>query len=249
MKQTRQRIAAGWAAFGQAFDRRNLAERWLFCGLALALTWLLFDALWLGALQAALRTERTQISQAQSTLAELATQRQVAELLLGHDPDLSLKARQSQLNRDLVASEGRWAGSRLSLLGADQAIPLLADLLQRVPALEKLEWTMLPPQAAGPSLPPATSTANATSPATPTTASPVPVDGGSPLLWRQTVRLRVRGSYRDVAQYVRLLEDLPYRLRCEQVLLSANSDPTMPHRVTATLLISTLSFEERWLAF
>ena len=242
------RLWAAWRALAQGLDQRAAGERVVLCALVLGVVWLVLDGLWLGALQTAIRTEKSRLSQTQTQWAEVSTQQQVLALLQHHDPDQAMKSRLAQLKSEWDTSDARWAQARLKLLSPEQSIPMLADLLQTLPALEKLEWTVLPVQAAGPGADAVAVAAEAPAPATATTGTPTTA-APRPLLWRQSVRLRVRGSYADVARYVRLLEALPYRIQCDKLLLSTPVDPAAPHRVTATLLISTLSFEDRWLAF
>ncbi|MDD0840749.1 hypothetical protein PSQ40_19390 [Curvibacter sp. HBC61] len=248
MTQTVTRLSIAWRRLTQRLEQRAAGERVVLCALVLAVVWLLLDALWLGGLQTSVRAERSRLSQAQTQLAEVKARQQVLDLLLHHDPDQAMRSRQAQLKSEWDASDARWGAARQSLLPPEQSVRLMADLLQTLPALEKLEWTVLHVQAAGPGSGAVASVAEPPAPASVTNGTPT-LAAPQPLLWRQSVRLRVRGSYPDVARYVRLLEDLPYRVQCDKLLLSTPVDPAAPHRVTATLLISTLSFEDRWLAF
>jgi MSHA biogenesis protein MshJ len=247
MKTRMQTLRVAWRRWCVHVDARPWAERVLALVLGLVLIGLALEWAWLGAVRSTTQAERLRIQTAQDQLQAMKQQTQAQQLLLQHDPDQALKARQAGLQAAWQASNARWAETQLPLSSPEQALALLAALLQKVPTLDKLELQVLPVQPADLGATPAAEMP--VPPATPAAqVSPAAVRP-APLLWRQGLRLQVRGSYRDVVQYLQLLEQLPLRLHCQSVQLTSPAPTAGLRRVTATLEISTLSFDDRWLAF
>ena len=236
-----------WRALRRRFEQRAERERLLMIGVALALSLMLADRLWLSPALA-----RFKLARAQQTTAQAALDALRANLLALQNLD-SAQARQQQAELASWRQRVRAGDATLrrhedTLVGPDQMVSLLEQLLARqgqvrVRAMRSLgRVDLLNPGAPGaaaalaPDKAPGSATAAGAAAAT-TAASAVPT------LYRHGVELVLEGGFADLLQYLRAMEALPQRVLWGSVSLKVEQHP----KSVLTLRVYTISRDRHWL--
>lgn len=232
---TPPRTLADWRSLLQQaaaqFDARSRRERVLMLGAAVALAFMLADALWLTPALRRFQAARLAETQATTTLESL---RADGERLRAQS-SAEAQARQAELAswRERVrAGDARLREHQAALVPPDQMVALLEQMISghavRVRSLQTLARTdLLADPAANPGATPA-------APAAP---------GTQPSLYRHGVELTLEGSYADLVAWLRAVEALPQRLLWGGVQFKVEQYP----KATLTLRLYTLSLEHQWL--
>lgn len=219
------------ARLRRGFDARNRRERMLLIGAAVAVIWMLSDALWVSPSLAAWKAAGEREAQARTTLAALqdaVTQRAVA----ARDAERRQREALDDLRQRVARGEERLRAAGATLVGARDMVPVLDRLLERTGGLRMLSMQTL---AAVPVTP-----AGSVAPAAAAASAPVEPAG---TLYRHGVELTVEGRYTDLLAYVRAIESLPQRVLWGGLELKVERHPA----VQLTLRLYTLSPDREWL--
>ena len=251
---------AGVQALCRRIDALSLRERAMVLLAALVLIGFIGDALWLAPQRARLALAQREAAEVRALLAK--HDRQLAELRVqgGRDPDEVPRLRLQQLTAELAAFNAQFARLERSLVAPARMAPLLEQVLKRTAGVTVVQVQSLPVRvlsardgaavagdAAGgtPASVPESGAGTAGS-----TDGPAPVaaaraaEAGGTALYRHGVELTVRGSYRDLLQYVQNVEQLPVRVQFGKAVLDASRWPEVDLRLT----VYTLSMDRSWLA-
>ena len=232
----------GWRTLQRRFDRRAERERLLMIGVALALTLMLADRLWLSPALATFKLARTQQATAHTALVTLR-----ADTLSLKNLDTT-QARQQQADLATWRQRVRDGDNLLrrheqTLVGSDRMVGLLEQLLARqgqvrVRAMRSLgRADLLNLSTAGvPTLP---DKAVGALPA----AGAAAADPAAPSLYRHGVELVLEGGFADLLQYLRAVESLPQRVLWGSVSLKVEQHP----KSVLTLRVYTISRDRHWL--
>ncbi len=223
------------------FDARALRERQLLVSAVLVLALMLLDQAWLSPAYKAWRGARAEQRQARQALDDLQAQAQQnqavgqARLVQERDELANWRARVRQGDDALHAYAD-------SLIGPDQMLPLLAQLLARhgqlrLRSMQSLGRTDLLATAAG------GTNGVAVAAALPEAAASAPPPLHGTTLYRHGVELSIEGGYADLLSYLLALEALPQRLLWGSVRLKVEQHP----RAVLTLRLYTVSRERHFL--
>ncbi|MFN2645415.1 MAG: hypothetical protein ABR570_10520 [Burkholderiales bacterium] len=203
-------------------DALGLRERVLiFFVLALALV-IIANALAIGPLRAKQRRLATEMAQAQKDLAGLQTQLDTLVRGTQYDPDAANRERRTQLREDLRALNLRIADQQRRFTPPERMRRLLAELLERHRGLVLVDLRTLP--------------------VAPATRAPVGLTSTS--MYRHGLELTVRGTYGELYDYLRSLENLPNQLYWARAELAVTTHPLITLKIT----VHTVSFDRAWLA-
>lgn len=244
---TPPRTLADWRGLLQhaatQFDARSRRERVLMGAAAVALAFMLADALWLTPALRQFQAARQAERQATTALESL---RADGERLRAQST-AEAQARQAELAtwRERVrAADARLREHQAALVAPDQMVGLLEQMIAghavRVRALQTLPRTdLLADPASAPGATPPAPSAPATQPSPSAPGTP----GAQPSLYRHGVELTLEGSYADLVAWLRAVEALPQRLLWGGVQFKVEQYP----KATLTLRLHTLSLEHQWL--
>lgn len=215
---------------GAHIDAMSLRERTiLFVSLLVAL-FLLADQV----LFPTLRNQQKQLEkQTSDQLSQLNTiNDQIARIVLENteDPDVLLRARLAELNKQYAELEISSADIIRGLVSPREMTRLMHTMLRENSALQLVKAENLTPEA----IPLAEG------------AKPVAQgEGGAtgPAVYRHGLRLQVKGRYADVVRYLYTLERLNWRVMWGEVKLESAHYPT----TIATLTVYTLSLDKAWI--
>lgn len=217
-------------AFGERIDALNLRERALvFAGvlgvlLVLAINFL-FPSLQVEQkkLESELKVKREQTRLLYAQLEGMVTTAQ-------RDTEAETRARIAELKAKLRAIEGPAAPGAQQLVTPREMVRLVREVLARNQALRLVRLENLP----------ATALVETTA-TTPGAAASLDAIGGQ--IYRHGLRIKVRGSYRDIARYVQVLESLPWRVFWGEMHLETQRYPVSE----LTLVVYTLSPDPEWI--
>jgi len=216
-------------AFGERIDALNLRERALvFAGVLGVLLVLATNFLFpsLQAEQKRLESElKVKREQARTLYAQMEGMAKTAQ----RDTEAETRARIAELKAKLRAIEGPAAPGAQQLVTPREMVRLVREVLARDQALRLVRLENLPP------------TAMVQAAATPGEAASLDAIGGQ--IYRHGLRIKVRGSYRDIARYVQALESLPWRVFWGEMRLETQRYPVSE----LTVVVYTLSPNPEWI--
>lgn len=216
-------------AFGERIDALNLRERALvFAGvlgvLLVFATNFLFPSL--QAQQKQLESElKVKREQTRALYAQMEGMAKTAQ----RDTEAETRARIAELKAKLRAIEGPAAPGAQQLVTPREMVRLVREVLARNRALQLVRLENLP------------ATAMVQTAATPGEPASLHAIGGQ--IYRHGLRIKVRGSYRDIARYVQALESLPWRVFWGEMQLETQRYPVSE----LTLVVYTLSPNPEWI--
>jgi len=217
-------------AFGERIDALNLRERALvFAGVLGVLLVLATNFLFpsLQAEQKRLESElKVKREQARTLYAQMEGMAKTAQ----RDTEAETRARIAELKAKLRAIEGPAAPGAQQLVTPREMVRLVREVLTRNQALQLVRLENLPATAMV-----------RTAAATPGEAASLDAMGGQ--IYRHGLRIKVRGSYRDIARYVQALESLPWRVFWGEMQLETQRHPVSE----LTLVVYTLSPNPEWI--
>lgn len=163
------------------------------------------------------------------------------------------RAKLLALREELAQSREAMAQLRAGLVPADSMADVLGGLLRSHRGVQLAEVMNLPVVALGtqPTLatkPAETNTKakpaqNKTAAQTaPTPAAETQFEVAGPRLYKHPMRIILRGRYLEIARYLAAVEELPWRVYFDGLILEVDSYPT----VEATIELHTLSEDEAW---
>lgn len=207
-------------------DALTLRERLLVLAAAVMVIGGLWEALLAGPLETREQAASLQIEAARERLEQLdAAMAVAAEGIGGGITDQFERAR--ALRRQVEAGAESMRVFTSDLIDPAQMRFVLEDLIRRQGTLELLRARNLPVR---PLIEPETS-ADATA------------EREDPVLYRHGMILELRGSYLDCLEYLRAVEQLPWRIHWAGLRVQAEEHPR--NRITLELL--TLSLDEDWI--
>lgn len=216
-----------WLLLADRFDALQPRERViLFVG---------FLAIVLGAFyvlvfdSASLRYQRASKSLEQNDKMLVALRQQALTLtqLTGAAPDVEAQKRIADLRASNAALRERLSGANVPLVSPDKMRAVLQDLIAAQKALQLVSMRSLPTEDLL-----ADTSGNQSAPA-----------AGGPSLYRQGLELTVQGTYRDLAEYLRHVEALPWKVQIDTVSLQTETYPLSRLKI----VLRTLSLERSWI--
>lgn len=214
---------------GERIDERSLRERAL---IFLALV----GAIYVGASQflfTPLQREQTRLEQdlknkrAQAALFDEKIQTYLAR---GGVTEVERRERLEQLQGQLRALDGSGRADK-RLVPPKEMAKLVAQMLRSNARLQLRRIESLPPEV----LQESAMGKNAEAKLKTATASEA--------IYKHGMRVEFEGEYRDIVNYLRALENMPWRMYWGEIALDAKQHP----RASVTLVIYTLSLQEGWI--
>jgi MSHA biogenesis protein MshJ len=207
--------------YAERIDAATLRQRLLVFLAAAAVLLLLGNALLLQPQRAKQKRLAAETAQYQKNLAAL--QAQVGRMVgaEGADQDAGLRKRQAVLRAELSQLNSRIAGEERRFTAPERMRAVLEEMLARNKKLTLVDLRTLP-----------------VVPIAPQQAPGVPAG-----MFRHGMELTVRGTYEELYEYLRMLEDLPSQLYWARAELSVTQHPLLTLKVT----VHTISFDRAWL--
>lgn len=240
---------SGMARLEQRFDDLQPRERVLASLAAGVLLALFTYLLWV---EPAAKAAAEQQAQIESLAPQVAAEREALTRVneeLARDPEAARRLLLEQLRSEAAVIDAAVRADQASLIPPARMPGVLRDLLGRDPRLrvlgvearapDVLRWT--PALAGAEPVAPAAVAPSATSSATPAAAAAPVAD--LPALYRHRVVLRFEADFAATLDYVRAVEDLPLRVRLDDLEVDASRWP----RLVITLQVETLGLEEGWI--
>ncbi|TMD50792.1 MAG: type II secretion system protein M [Betaproteobacteria bacterium] len=219
MKAQLERLAA-------RFNALAIRERALIFGSVLVAVLALF---YLMALEPSLVQKRRlagQLADAQKSVQTLLSLKTPAE-----DPLAQRRAERDALRRQLADVDKTMAQIQRGLVPPERTAKLLEDMLRRSRGLQLVSLRTLPVKRFD-----AASGASAESNA---------AQDAERQLYQHTFEMTVHGSYVELYEYLRMVEQLPWRLFWSRISVAVNTDQQL--RLVVTLTVQTLSVSKAWL--
>lgn len=219
MKAQLERLAA-------RFNALAIRERALIFGSVLVAVLALF---YLMALEPSLVQKRRlagQLADAQKSVQTLLSLKTPAE-----DPLAQRRAERDALRRQLADVDKTMAQIQRGLVPPERTAKLLEDVLRRSRGLQLVSLRTLPVKRFD-----AASGASAESNA---------AQDAERQLYQHTFEMTVHGSYVELYEYLRMVEQLPWRLFWSRISVAVNTDQQL--RLVVTLTVQTLSVSKAWL--
>ena len=219
MKAQLERLAA-------RFNALAIRERALIFGSVLVAVLALF---YLMALEPSLVQKRRlagQLADAQKSVQTLLSLKTPAE-----DPLAQRRAERDALRRQLADVDKTMAQIQRGLVPPERTAKLLEDMLRRSRGLQLVSLRTLPVKRFD-----AASGASAESNA---------AQDAERQLYQHTFEITVHGSYVELYEYLRMVEQLPWRLFWSRISVAVNTDQQL--RLVVTLTVQTLSVSKAWL--
>jgi len=219
MKAQLERLAA-------RFNALAIRERALIFGSVLVAVLALF---YLMALEPSLVQKRRlagQLADAQKSVQTLLSLKTPAE-----DPLAQRRAERDALRRQLADVDKTMAQIQRGLVPPERTAKLLEDVLRRSRGLQLVSLRTLPVKRFDP-----VGGAGAESNAAP---------DAERQLYQHTFEMTVHGSYVELYEYLRMVEQLPWRLFWSRISVAVNTDQQL--RLVVTLTVQTLSVSKAWL--
>lgn len=175
---------------------------------------------------------RKQMEQQKTEIAALHTRAQPTPRQ--SDPDAANRARGDELKRQLDTLDETLKAMQRDLVPADRMNPLLREMLTRDGGLQLIALRTLPvaPLVARPEKAGAAAT-----------APPAKSDMREINVYKHGMEITLQGSYASLHDYLKRLEQSPWRMFWWRGHLAADEDA----RLTMTVTIHTLSLDKAWL--
>lgn len=226
-------VTKRWQALGKRFDAQSPRERGLIAAaLVGGVLFLGFSLLVDPALSRARLAER-QIAQTGNELSTVQAQLQALQAQLLVDPDAGRRSEIEALKKDAAAADAAIRQIQSGLVPPEEMNALLERLLAKNVGLRLLSLKSLPPVNL------AESAAESQRGNDKTAAAAV-----GPGLFKHGVEMKLEGSFADVHNWLRQLEEAPQKVLWGDVRYTVGEYP----RAQVTLTVYTLSLERSWLA-
>ena len=225
-------------ALAQRIDALKLNERVLMLGAAVLVTAYFWDKAFLQPLDAKrlhLVTE-TQIASEALQKIDQAAAEWVASASI--DPDAEARARLEALGKDLALARGTVEAKAGRMVPPEQMPEVLKSVLSRFHELEFVSLEGLKVEQVAVAPPAAADSAPATKKA-PDAAAQSARYG----VYRHGIRVRFKGSYPAVTEYLKALETLPFGFYWDSVELETRKYP----EIDGSLVVYTVSLGAGWI--
>ena len=219
-----------WQLVAERFNGFSKRERAILLLAVLAVIYLVWALFFLNPVSDRIASLTGQQLTAEKRLAELQAQAQVFGQTAGQDPFAGKKRQIDQLRERLTALDQELQTLQVGLVPVDMLPQVLHDVLARTGSVELLGMQTLPVERLA-------ITESDEQPEAGETAERAPqqVD-----VYRHAVEVQVRGGYFAVADYLRALEQLPWRFYWDRLDYQVDRYP----QAVATLEVYTLSAGE-----
>ena len=218
-------------AFGERIDALNLRERALVFAGVLGVLLVLATNFLFPSLQAEQKRLESELKVKREQTRALYAQIEGMAKTAQRDTEAETRARIAELKTKLRAIEGPAAPGAQQLVTPREMVRLVREVLARNQALRLVRLENLP----------ATAMVQTAAAATPGAVASLDAIGGQ--IYRHGLRIKVRGSYRDIARYVQVLESLPWRVFWGEMQLETQRYPVSE----LTLVVYTLSPNPEWI--
>ena len=209
------------AHYAERIDAATLRQRLLVFVAAAAVLLFLANALLLQPQRVKQRRLAAETAQSQKNLADLQAQLGRMVSSDANDPDAALRRRQAALRVELARLNSRITGEERRFTAPERMRAVLEEMLARNTRLTLVDLRTLP-----------------VVPIAPQAAAGAPAG-----MFRHGLELTVRGTYAELYDYLRLLEDLPSQLYWARAELTVSEHPLL----TLKLTVHTISFDRAWL--
>lgn len=226
-------IKARWQALGKRFDAQSSRERGLIAAAAVGGVLLLGFSLLVDPALSRARIAERQIAQTNSELAAIQSQLQVLRTQLQVDPDAGRRSEIEGLKKDAADADAAIRKIQSGLVPPEEMNALLERLLAKNAGLRLLSLKSLSPVNLAESV--------AESMRGNDRAAPAAIGAG---LFKHGVELKLEGSYSEVHDWLRQLEEAPQKVLWGDVRYVVGDYP----RAQVTLTVYTLSLDRSWLA-
>ncbi len=218
------RLKTRFSEWDERFRARELRERVMLAGMAVALTFFVIDT----ALTRPIQRERNRVSlgmeRARADLKRLRQEEAVLTNTTHSEAEKQVKAELDQLERQLREIESRMGAQIADLVPPTKIVSVLEELLSEDRHLKLISLRSQPPIRIG-------------------EGTPVATAGDTPGLYRHGIRIEIEGDFRSTVDYLRRLEGSEWHLLWDRFEYRVDSFPTA--RVTIDL--HTLSDREGWI--
>ena len=222
-----------WQALGKRFDAQSPRERALIAAALVGGVLLLGFSLLVDPALSRARIAERQIAQSNSEVVAIQAQLQVLRTQLQVDPDAGRRSEIESLKKDAAAADAAIRQIQSGLVPPEEMNALLERLLARNSGLRLLSLKSLPPVNLAESVAESLRGAEKTAPAS-----------IGPGLFRHGVEMKLEGTYAEVLNWLRLLEEAPQKVLWGDVRYVVIEYP----RAQVTLTVFTLSLDRSWLA-
>ena len=219
MKAQFERLAA-------RFDALAIRERSIIFGCVLVAVVVVLYLIVLEPSLAQKRRVAAQLAEAQRGLQTLLSLKTPAE-----DPLAARRAERDALRRQLADVDKTMAQIQRGLVPPERTAKLLEDVLRRSRGLQLVSLRTLPVKRFDPAG--GGSEANSSQDA-------------ERQLYQHTFEMTVHGSYVELYDYLRMVEQLPWRLFWSRISVAVDKDQQQS-RLVITLTVQTLSVSKAWL--
>ena len=211
-----------WRDLVDRIDALSLRERVLVLLAALALIAVLWDSLLMRPVERSRKhmepdvaALRAEVERLHVAITELAVQR-------GGDPNAVLRARVQQERTGISDLDRQLGGLTSALIAPEQMVQVLDQVLDRRKRLGLVALRSLPAEPL---------------------ASLVPGEALPSQIYRHGVEIELDGTYLDLLDYLRALDQLQWRFYWQTLELDVTSHPRLRVKLTAY----TLGQEEAWI--
>ena len=233
-----------WQKIALKIDAMSEREAIMLLVMAVAVLFMLLNALLLNPLYAKKKLLTQRIAQDQAQITTIQTEIQQKMTVYAFDPDAANRARLKQVKQQAAQLQASLLDMQKGLVPPDKMSSMLRDILKRdgqlrLVTLKTLSATTLNEQVQDGSKMPVEKVAAAV-PAKGTAESVAAVGG----VYKHGVEIVVQGSYLDMMRYMTELEALPWQLFWGKVSFRVETYP----QATLTLTLFTLSLDKKWLS-
>jgi MSHA biogenesis protein MshJ len=180
--------------------------------------------------QKAIKAEGSALQSARAELLQARSQIEALRVRLAEDPDASARSRLQALQQELAAVDTQLEQQMGQVISPERMARLLQDLLESNKRLTLIRIASEPATPANALL------------GVEETAEAAP-DANIPALYRHGLQIEFSGDYLSALEYLRAIEELPWRLFWDRIDLQTEDYP----RVSIRLRVYTLSLSEGWI--
>jgi MSHA biogenesis protein MshJ len=202
------------------FDGRRARERAVVATAAIVATLLLFEGAWWGPERELTAHGKAEVLSLELQKAGIQTELDQLEQRESLDPDAAIREQLDALNRKLVDLDANLRGQTLQILAPEQMPSVLRDLIGNVRGLRITGIRSELPERL-------VNSAN----------------DNLPVLYRHGLVIELQGEYLALLDYVRELEELPWRFYWLGLDVQANGRAPRQFR----LHVYTVSLREEWI--
>ena len=228
-----------WKILASWIDERATRERALLFLCAIAVTYVLLQALLLAPVMAERKRSLQGTLSDHEDIRKMTEQVQIIVRARAVDPNAPLRAMLAELESRMSELQRQTDAQSAELVPADRMAAVLEKILANSPRLQMIEVKTLPRASMSIEREPAKA-----EPRQPREATRESVEEKkSSEIYKHGVEVTMRGNYLDLLAYLKQIESLPVRMFWDKLSLSVTEYPTITMRLT----VYTISLERVWL--